>query len=110
MKQFFNNINSIIIMAAIIIIGCGTAGCCWEKLEINTYASLRWPVAERFFYGEIFNRIKRMNTTTYNNSICKLPALSVSGNFVVSIAAAIIISIIIIAIIIISIITSSGTA
>lgn len=50
-----------------------------------------------------------MNTTTYNNSICKLPALSVSGNFVVSIAAAIIISIII-AIIIISIITSSGTA
>ena len=52
-----------------------------------------------------------MNTTTYNNSICKLPALSVSGNFVVSIAAAIIISIIIIAIIIIiSIITSSGTA
>ena len=51
-----------------------------------------------------------MNTTTYNNSICKLPTLSVSGNFVVSIAAAIIISIIIIAIIIISIITSSGTA
>ena len=50
-----------------------------------------------------------MNTTTCNNSICKLPALSVSGNFVVSIAAAIIISIII-AIIIISIITSSGTA
>ena len=30
MKQFFNNINSII-MAAIIIIGCGTAGYCWEK-------------------------------------------------------------------------------
>ena len=50
-----------------------------------------------------------MNTTTYNNSICKLPALSVSGNFVVSIAAAIIIHIIIIAIII-YIITSSGTA
>ena len=31
MKQFFNNINSIIIMAAIIIIGCSTAGYCWEK-------------------------------------------------------------------------------
>ena len=28
MKQFFNNINSIIIMAAIIIIGCGTVGYC----------------------------------------------------------------------------------
>ena len=35
-----------------------------------------------------------MNTTTNNSSICKLPALSVSGNFVVSIAAAIIIDII----------------
>ncbi len=28
MKQFFNNINSIITIIAIIIIGCGTAGCC----------------------------------------------------------------------------------
>ena len=32
MKQFFNNINSMIIIIAAIIIGCGTAGCCcWEK-------------------------------------------------------------------------------
>ena len=31
MKQFFNNINSAIIIIAAIIIGCGTAGYCWEK-------------------------------------------------------------------------------
>ena len=51
-----------------------------------------------------------MNTFKLNNFICSAPAQIVSGNFVVSIAAAIIISIIIIAIIIICIITSSGTA
>ena len=51
-----------------------------------------------------------MNMTTYNRNICNIQALSVSGNFVVSIAAAIIISIIIAIIIIISIITSPGTA
>lgn len=28
MNSFFNNINSIIIIAAVVIIGCGTAGCC----------------------------------------------------------------------------------
>lgn len=28
MKPFFNNINSMIIIIAAIIIGCGTAGCC----------------------------------------------------------------------------------
>ena len=31
MKQFFNNINSMIIIIAAIIIGCGTAAYCWEK-------------------------------------------------------------------------------
>ena len=53
-----------------------------------------------------------MNTTTFNRNICNIPALSVSGSVVVSIAAAIIISIISIIINIISviIITPPGTA
>ena len=48
MKLFFNNIYSIIIMAAIIIIGCGTAGCCcWEKWNKHLHLSAmtgRWEV------------------------------------------------------------------
>ena len=105
MKQF-TNIISIIIMAAIIIIGCGTAGYCWEKLGIKLIPLCDDWSQRGFFYGAVFNRNKKVNTTTYNKNICKLPAHSVYGNFVVSIAAAIII----IAIIIISIITSSGAA
>ena len=105
MKQFFNNIISIIIMAAIIIIGRGTAGYCWEKQKIK-FKPLCGNQPQRgfSFYGAIFDRIKKMNTTTFNKNICNVPALSVSGSIVVSIAAASIIAIII------SIITSSGSA
>lgn len=28
MKQFFNNMNSIILITVAVIIGCGMAGCC----------------------------------------------------------------------------------
>ena len=60
MKQFFNNIISIIIMAAIIIIGRGTAGYCWEKQKIK-FKPLCGNQPQRgfSFYGAIFDRIKK---------------------------------------------------
>ena len=98
MKQIFNNIISIVI-AAIIIIGCGTVGCCWENNK-NSNLSMAINHREVFLFMDL-----NMNTMMMKNIFFRLPVRFsyVPGFFIVSIISIIIY-------IIIAIITRSGTA
>ena len=102
MKSIYNNIISIM-SAAAVIIGCGTAGCCWVGSETK-FQDLSPAVSPvRGFFMEL-----KMEMTMFENDFCSFPALAVSGAFAISIAAAIIIIISIIISVII--ITPPGTA